>query len=83
MCNAIFLQIHKSEAEFEDDEDDDADETNGSVGDLTAGAAAEGEVRLPPISTPSTGASKSKPVDEGPPIWVTMGELMQKTRASN
>ena len=74
----FFLQIHKSEAEadFEEDDevDDDVGEANGSVGDLTAVAAAEGEVRLPPVSTSTTQASKAKPVDEGPPIWVTMGE---------
>ena len=74
---SFFLQIHKSEADFEEDDevdDDVVDEANGSVGDLTAVAAAEGEVRLPPVSTSTTQASKAKPVDEGPPIWVTMGE---------
>ena len=73
---SFFLQIHKSEADFEEDDevDDDVGEASGSVGDLTAVAAAEGEVRLPPVSTSTTQASKAKPVDEGPPIWVTMGE---------
>lgn len=68
----MFKKIHKAEADFEEDDDDD--EANGSIGDLTAVAAAEGEVRLPPVSTSTTEASKAKPVDEGPPIWVTMGE---------
>ena len=70
-------QIHKSDVESIDDEEDDDNDDNAEsddiIGDITAVAASEGEFRPPPVSSPTTEATKTKKANEGPPIWITMG----------